>query len=57
MELVVLQLRNQAIENVSNKRKLSDGQIERTWHQYVFDVEFARLVLENADKLKGEQNV
>lgn len=40
----ILELRNQAIENVSNSRQLKDGQIERTWLQDEFDVEFARLI-------------
>jgi hypothetical protein len=42
---LIVKLRNQAIDNVCNKRKLSDGQIERTWLQDDFDVEFARLII------------
>ena len=41
---LIIKLRNQAIDNVCNKRKLSDGQVERTWLQDDFDIEFARLV-------------
>lgn len=43
---LIKSLSNQAIENVSNKRKLSDGQIERTWLQDDFEQEFARLIIE-----------
>lgn len=43
---LIKSLSNQAIENISNKRRLSDGQIERTWLQDDFEQEFARLIVE-----------
>ena len=42
---LILKIRNQAIDNVSNKR-IVNAQIERTWLQDDFDLEFARLLLE-----------
>lgn len=42
----ILELRNQAIQNISKTRTLKDGQLERTWLQDEFDLEFARLVIE-----------
>lgn len=44
---MIIKIRNKAIDNVCNKRKLSDGQIERTWLQDDFDIEFARLIIED----------
>lgn len=43
----ILKLREKAIENVSHNRSVK-GQVERTWMQDDFDLEFARLILEAA---------
>ena len=43
---LILELRNQAIENVSTKRIDRHGQVQRTWLSDDFDLEFARLILE-----------
>lgn len=51
---LIKNLSNQAIENVSNKRKLSDGQIERTWLQDDFEQEFARLLIEEVYTIVDE---
>ena len=43
---LILELRNQAIENVSTKRIDRHGQVQLTWLSDDFDLEFARLILE-----------
>lgn len=53
---LILKLRNQAIENVSNKRKLSDGQIERSWNPDDLDIEFAGLVAKQCTLLAMHQH-
>ncbi len=47
---LILKIRNQAIDNVSSKRKVK-GQIERTWLQDDFDLEFARLIVSECCEL------
>lgn len=56
---LILQLRDKAVNSVSSKRTLSDGQIERTWLQDEADLEFARLVgdLFILDNLKSKVNI
>ena len=43
---LILELRNQAIENVSTKRIDQYGQVQLTWLSDDFDLEFARLLIE-----------
>lgn len=41
----IQQLSEQAIEIVSNKRMLKDGQLERTWNPNAYDQVFAELII------------
>lgn len=50
----ILELRNQAIDNVSKKRVIN-GQVERTWMQDDFDIEFARLILQSVETKQEKQ--
>lgn len=51
----ILELRNQAIDNVSKKRIIK-GQVERTWLQDDFDIEFAKLVLQSVGYYRRTSN-
>lgn len=39
------ELAEQALDIVSNKRMLRDGQLERTWDPYEYDCVFAELIV------------
>jgi hypothetical protein len=41
----IRELAEQALEIVSNKRMLKDGQLERTWNPHEYDQMFAELIV------------
>ena len=41
----IQELSEQALEIVSNKRMLKDGQLERTWNPHEYDQMFAELIV------------
>ena len=41
----IQELSEQALEIVSNKRMLKDGQLERTWNPHEYDQMFAKLIV------------
>ena len=41
----IRELAEQALEIVSNKRMLKDGQLERTWNPHEYDQVFAELIV------------
>ena len=41
----IKELSEQALESVSNKRMLKDGQLERTWDPHEYDQVFAELIV------------
>jgi len=45
MKKIVKELAEQALEIVSNKRLLKDGQMERTWNPHEYDQVFAELIV------------
>jgi hypothetical protein len=46
----IFELVEQALNIVSNKRTLKDGQLERTWDPAAFDEVFAELIIKECGK-------
>ena len=46
----IRELSEQALNIVSNKRTLKDGQLERTWDPAAYDEVFAKLIIEECSK-------
>ena len=47
----IRELAEQALEIVSNKRMLKDGQLERTWNPHEYDQVFAELIVRECSRI------
>jgi hypothetical protein len=47
----IKELAEQAVEQVSAKRTLTDGQVERTWNPDYFNQAFAELIVKECEKV------
>jgi len=48
---LIKEFANQAIENISNKRILKDGQVEQTWLSDQFNEVFAELIVQECVRI------
>lgn len=51
----IKQLSEQALNIVSNKRMLKDGQLERTWDPAAYDKAFAELIVRECIAISNDQ--
>jgi len=53
----IRELAEQALDIVSNKRMLKDGQLERTWDPHEYDHVFAELIVRECARIIESQDV
>ena len=51
MNKLIQELSEQALEIVSNKRMLKDGQLERTWDPHEYNQVFAELIVQECSRI------